>query len=175
MHPQDKFKAMNQWLEQYPEKTEQDWLLEERCTSDEQRNELREFLDFCRLKGLQVDIPGEVYLELPDCCPYPEELNGTAWFDFSINGAYYDLDTPDELYTGDSGYKQGWVPFLAWKWEQLTGNPAEFRNFEIGNNMWRACYEWKFLEEGAKSFFVYGGYAYKWSDPRAWGFEPKKH
>ena len=105
------------WLEANPGKTKRDWLLEVRCPDDETRREFTEFLNFCDENGIELRIPSQV-----------KRINDKeVFFDFEVKnfGSYYDLDTPDELYTGKSGFSEaGWMPFLEWKLQQvLSENP----------------------------------------------------
>ena len=105
------------WKEANPGKTRREWLLEVRCPDDETRREFTEFLNFCDENGIELWIPSPVkYINYEK-----------VFFDFMVKnfGSYYDLDTPDELYTGKSGYfEAGWKPFLEWKIQQmLNENP----------------------------------------------------
>lgn len=105
------------WLEANPGKTKRDWLLEVRCPDEKTRQEFAEFLNFCDENGIELRIPSLV-----------KRINDKeVFFDFEVKnfGSYYDLDTPDELYTGKSGFSEaGWMPFLEWKLQQvLSENP----------------------------------------------------
>lgn len=108
---------LSTWFEVNPGKTKRDWLLEVRCPDDETCQEFAEFLKFCDENGIELRIPS-----------IPKYINGKeVSFDFEVKGfgAYYDLDTPEELYTGKSGYEEGgWKLFLSWKIQQvLNENP----------------------------------------------------
>lgn len=112
-----KQEQLREWLEANPGKTKRDWLLEVRCPDDETRREFTEFLNFCDENGIELRIPSQV-----------KRINDKeVFFDFEVKnfGSYYDLDTPDELYTGKSGFSEaGWLPFLEWKLQQvLNENP----------------------------------------------------
>ena len=112
-----KQEQLTAWKEANPGKTGRDWLLEVRCPDDETRREFTEFLNFCDENGIELRIPSRV-----------KRINDKeVFFDFEVKnfGSYYDLDTPDELYTGKSGFNEaGWMPFLEWKLQQvLNENP----------------------------------------------------
>lgn len=133
---------MSTWLEANPGKSERDWLLEERCQTDVQRQQFQEFLDFCDKNGIELMIPS-------GSAPINDEM---VEYDFMIEGfgSVYDLDTPDELYTGKNGYnEQGWMPFLYWKWVQYGGNGRSFP---------------KDLEKDHQLQFEQS-YSRKWNDP----------
>lgn len=103
-------------MEANPSKTKREWLLEERCPDEKTRQEFAEFLNFCDENGIELLIPS-----------LPKRINEKeVFFDFEVkNFGTYDLDTPDELYTGKSGYSEGgWKPFLSWKIQQVMNeNP----------------------------------------------------
>lgn len=106
-----------QWLIENPGRKNRDWLLEVRCPDDETRREFTEFLNFCDENGIELRIPSQV-----------KRINDKeVFFDVEVKnfGSYYDLDSPDELYTGKSGFREaGWLPFLEWKLQQvLNENP----------------------------------------------------
>ena len=112
-----KREQLNAWMEANPGKTKREWLLEERCPDEKTRQEFAEFLNFCDENGIELRIPS-----------LPKRINEKeVFFDFEVKnfGSYYDLDTPDELYTGKSGYSEGgWKPFLSWKIQQVMNeNP----------------------------------------------------
>lgn len=112
-----KQEQVREWLEANPGKTKRDWLLEERCPDEKTRQEFAEFLNFCDENGIELWIPS-----------IPKFINGKeVSFDFEVKGfgAYYDLNAPEELYTGKSGYSEGgWKLFLSWKIQQvLNENP----------------------------------------------------
>lgn len=112
-----KQEELTAWKEANPGKTGRDWLLEVRCPGVETRREFTEFLNFCDENGIELRIPSRV-----------KRINDKeVFFDFEEKnfGSYYDLDTPDELYTGKSGFNEaGWMPFLEWKLQQvLNENP----------------------------------------------------
>lgn len=54
---------MNQWLESNPGKTERDWLIEVRCTTNTQREALKELLECCDACGIKYEICHEVDLD----------------------------------------------------------------------------------------------------------------
>lgn len=153
---------LSTWLDANPGKTKRDWLLEVRCPDDKTRREFAEFLKFCDENGIELRIPS-----------IPNYINGKeVSFDFEVKdfGAYYDLDTPDELYTGKSGYDEGgWKPFLSWKVQQVMNeNPGwEVKGFvhkvapgyyEIGRGDERE------LEE--KFPFFKDSVSLKWNNPK---------
>ena len=112
-----KREQLNAWMEANPGKTKRDWLLGVRCPDEKTRQEFAEFLNFCEENGIELRIPSLV-----------KRINDKeVFFDFEVKnfGSYYDLDTPDELYTGKSGFNEaGWMPFLEWKLQQvLSENP----------------------------------------------------
>lgn len=110
---------LREWLEDNPGKTKRDWLLEVRCPDEKTRQEFAEFLNFCDENGIELWIPS-----------IPKFTNGKqVSFDFEVKGfgAYYDLDTPDELYTGKNGYSEvGWRPFLSWKIQQVMNENPDY-------------------------------------------------
>lgn len=84
-----KQKEVLNWLEANPEKTERDWLIEERCSTDEQRDSLNEILDLCD----EYTIPYEIGLEI--CVPneYAEYLSVNKDEVYGFYQRYkYDLD-----------------------------------------------------------------------------------
>lgn len=114
-----KQEQLREWLEANPGKTKWDWLLEVRCHDDKTRREFAEFLKFCDGNGIELRIPS-----------IHKFINGKeVSFDFEVKGfgAYYDLDTPEELYTGKSGYDEGgWKPFLSWKIQQVMNENPDY-------------------------------------------------
>lgn len=114
-----KQEQLREWLEANPGKTKRDWLMEVRCPNDKTRREFAEFLKFCDENGIELRITS-----------IPKYINGKeVSFDFEVKGfgAYYDLDTPEELYTGKSGYDEGgWKPFLSWKIQQVMNENPDY-------------------------------------------------
>lgn len=114
-----KQEQLTAWKKANPGKTGRDWLLEVRCHDDKTRREFAEFLKFCDGNGIELRIPS-----------IPKYINGKeVSFDFEVKGfgAYYDLDTPEELYTGKSGYDEGgWKPFLSWKIQQVMNENPDY-------------------------------------------------
>lgn len=79
-----KKEAMNKWLESNPGKTERDWLLEERCESDEQRLILMDILACCDADDIRI--PAGLYLNKEVCCKFMEK---------EYSEKYYHLLKPD--------------------------------------------------------------------------------
>ena len=118
---------LTDWLEANPGKDERDWLLEERCTSDAQREELKELfelvdsaphLDFqvCPLKCYEVELNTSDYVRHPDAKTEPVMVS----YDFAIGDWVYDLDAPDS-YDGDPVWG-----FFRWKARQLGLEDTNF-------------------------------------------------
>lgn len=63
MNEISKKEAMNQWLRSNPGKTERDWLLDVRCTTDTQREALLELLECCYACGMKYEVCHEVDLD----------------------------------------------------------------------------------------------------------------
>ncbi|MDE7420557.1 MAG: DUF285 domain-containing protein [Muribaculaceae bacterium] len=63
MNDISKKKAINQWLASNPGKTERDWLLDVRCTTDTQREALLELLECCDACGMKYEVCHEVDLD----------------------------------------------------------------------------------------------------------------
>lgn len=102
-----------EWCESHPGKTRRDWLLEARCPSETVRREFKEFLDFCDSYGIEIEIPSRMELIADKKVEYDFGID--VHIDF-----HYDLDAPEELYTGLSGYNEaGWKKFYVWKWQQV--------------------------------------------------------
>lgn len=55
-----KTEEMHNWLEANPGKTKRDWLIEVRCTSDEQRKLLKEVFASCGEEYIQI--PATIYI-----------------------------------------------------------------------------------------------------------------
>lgn len=159
-----KQEQLTAWKEANPGKTGREWLLEVRCPDDETRREFTEFLNFCDENGIELLIPS-----------LPKRINEKeVFFDFEVKdfGAYYDLNAPEELYTGKSGYSEGgWKPFLSWKIQKvLNENPDAGAvegtvhkvapgHYEIGRGDERE------LEENFP--FFKNSVSQKWNNPKA--------
>lgn len=157
-----KSEQLRQWLEANPGKTDRDWLLEERCPDDSQREQFKEFLQFCDDNNIKLLIPSLEY----------DVEGNVVQFDFMIFnfGSYYDLDTPDSLYTGKWGYnEQGWFPFLIWKWNQvlidnvLQPEGTEIKLHKKDEGWYEVGYFPKDLED-ISTFFIQD-YSRKWNHP----------
>ncbi|MCM1140733.1 MAG: hypothetical protein NC453_19355 [Muribaculum sp.] len=125
----DKRKEMTDWLEANPGKSKRDWLLEVRCNSDVQREDLRAL--FARIDENNYPdfyiLPLAHRITIYDCeAGYPDavktdnlqnERNVKVEFDFKFGGWYYDLDTPEEIYKADR-YQMIWE-FFRWKAQQM--------------------------------------------------------
>lgn len=114
-----------EWCETHPGKTRRDWLLEARCPSNKVRKEFRDFLDFCDSYGIEIQIPSRM--------EWIEDME--VEYDFGIDihiDFHYDLDAPDELYTGLSGWNEaGWKEFYVWKWQQvLIANKSDEKSHD---------------------------------------------
>ena len=157
-----KREQLNAWMEANPGKTKRDWLLEERCHDERTRKEFAEFLNFCDENGIELRIPS-----------LPKRINDKeVFFDFEVKnfGSYYDLDTPDELYTGKAGNSEaGWAPFLEWKLQQVANENPNYEpvrgfvhkvdsgHYEIGRGD---------IREMEKSFpFFFNTTSQKWNNP----------
>lgn len=156
-----KRKALNKWIDNNPGKTERDWLLEEICISETQRQNLKElfrFLDENKLNNvLFIAPPSECYEVLDNvgyACNFPLEPHRTVSveYDFLLFGLPYDLGAPDDLYqrkederSTDSSWR-----YLRWKASQeedlkKTNFPGVaykvHQGFQNGYPHWKSYYE----------------------------------
>ena len=145
---------MNQWLESNPGKTERDWLLEERCTSDTQREDLKLLFVWgdknhrnilvCPTIGSFKDPHGPYRQAIRTNNPHRraiyEKIHGNnvgqihpyinVEADFQVVGNqdyYYDLDAPDNVFEQSKPDL-----YLNWKAEQMSIDPLlAHTNYEI--------------------------------------------
>lgn len=134
----NKQEEMMDWLEANPGKDERDWLLEERCVSDVQREELKELfelvdstadVDFraCPSESYEVQLNTSDYVRHPDAETEPVMVS----YDFAIGDWFYDLDAPDS-YDGDPVWG-----FFRWKARKLgleNTNFASVAREEMGSS-----------------------------------------
>lgn len=118
---------LTDWLEANPGKDERDWLLEERCTSDAQREELKELFELVD-SSRNIDLcicPSESYEVEKDTSDFARHPNAETEpvmvsYDFAIGDRFYDLDAPDS-YDGDPVWG-----FFRWKARQLGLEDTNF-------------------------------------------------
>lgn len=151
-----KKEEMHNWLEANPGKTERDWLIEERCTSDEQRKLLKEVFASCGEEYVQVPATiniggagGHKFVEQNYHKKYPEILGGNSKFarfylvlrsdhklstdiefDFSLFGKFY-FDLKDNKWSIDCQD----TPSNQWKKCLLDklGNLTDLENTDAEN------------------------------------------
>lgn len=118
---------LSDWLDANPGEDERDWLLEERCVSDVQREELKELfelvdstphldLQVCPSESYKVESDTSDFVRHPDA----ETESVMVYYDFAIGNCFYDLDAPD-YYDGDPVWG-----FFRWKARQLGLENTDF-------------------------------------------------
>lgn len=112
----DEVKRKEIWLKDHPEKTERDWLIEERAVDEKQKSLLLQLFKVVDEKNLNIEY-------------------GTSWWihdfgkvfsDFRINGVYYDLKMP-QIINDTFNPSRHWETaneYIDWKLEQL-GFPGD--------------------------------------------------
>ena len=159
----EKQKQLQQWLEESGKENSsenrREWLLEVRCPDDKTRKEFQAYLDFCDVNGIEIGIPS-----------FPELIEGN-WvsYDFEvaprIYGSVYDLDTPDNLYTGETN---DWRPLLKWKWQQVVReNEAAYTDMvKVSDGVYRVGSYPHELEQSHQFQYVLSEKAVKWNDSK---------
>lgn len=155
-----KRKALNKWLDNNPEKTERDWLLEAVSQTKSQRRDLNEFFIFLDennlANGIFIAPPTEYYEvtdNVGDACDFPSENHRKVGveYDFLFCGIPYDLSAPDDVYQNKDDERStdsSWR-YLRWKASQENLEETNFSviaykahfGFHTGYPHWKSYYE----------------------------------
>lgn len=129
---------MLNWLEANPGKTERDWLIEERCTSDEQRKLLKEVFASCGEEYIQIpatiDIGGAGGLKFVEHNyheKYPEILGGNSEFVMFYLGPYSNNPLSTYIEFDFSLFGKFYVDLNDNKWS-IDGQ-------DTPSNQWKKC------------------------------------
>lgn len=168
-------KAFRDWQRANQEKSKLDWLLEERCQNQKQKEDLKHLFEYlehfgCFSVPYYFDIAPRISCKaeegIPDGMRSLSDGNLiTVYFDFKIGNCYYDLDIPDQEYEFEDRPWEATWKVLRWKAKKLGLDNTNFASHAykaINGDMfsrypnWKSYYEeWqKKLEKGTKEVVV---------------------
>lgn len=158
----NKIKELRDWLDANPDKTKRDWLLEVRCKNGQQREDLKKLFAWIDEVNSNPDERKHMDFEI---CPYPLRVTDhhtmpegypsiiddigygepkedvEIFFDFSVGRFFYDLETPEEIYSIPSSpnYNAPYFKtrkYYEWKADQLGLRNTNFviRAIECGKH-----------------------------------------
>lgn len=154
---------LRDWKRSHPGKIERDWLLETRCSNNKQREDLKKLFEWidarnasnnslehvqfiiCPWLTYEMDItsyePSSVQKSIDPNLPKEDVI---LFFDFSIEGNLYDLDTPQEIYL-IKNLALASTRYFEWKAKEIGGLEHTTFIFDGKQKMGDFPIDWKLL------------------------------